>query len=113
MDNSGATSGLVSMGWMSAALLLVVAVMCWAAGRGLVRMNGFVGIRLPALQRDEAAWRAGHRAGVLPAGVTAAVAVIGALVGLAVTPAYWVAVGALLVGLVWTVAAAVRAARAA
>ena len=56
--------------------LLLIAVTA-AAARGAIPANGLVGIRTPATQRSEEAWRAAHRAAlavVVPGGVLVAVA---------------------------------------
>lgn len=53
-------------------------------GRGVIPRGWGVGIRLPAIQQSNAAWRAGHRAAVLPYAVFALVAVGVAVLPLAV-----------------------------
>jgi len=53
-------------------------------GRGVIPRGWGVGIRLPAIQQSDAAWRAGHRAAVLPYSVFALVAVGVAVLPLAV-----------------------------
>lgn len=50
-------------------------------GRGVIPRGWGVGIRLPAIQQSDAAWRAGHRAALLPYAVFALAAV-----GVAVLP---------------------------
>jgi hypothetical protein len=53
-------------------------------GRGVIPRGWGVGIRLPAIQQSDAAWRAGHRAAVLPYSVFALVSVGVAVLPLAV-----------------------------
>jgi len=53
-------------------------------GRGVIPRGWGVGIRLPAIQQSDAAWRAGHRAAVPPYAVFALVAVGVAVLPLAV-----------------------------
>ena len=107
------TAGLASIGWVFTAVLLVIAVICWAAGRGKIAINGVVGIRIPSLKRSEAAWRAGHAAGAMPACIAFGVAVVCSVIGLFASPAYWGTFVALVGGLVWVVVSAARAANAA
>jgi uncharacterized membrane protein len=43
-------------------LAVLVVAMTRAAARGRLPANGLLGIRTPATQRSDTAWRAGHRA---------------------------------------------------
>ena len=47
---------------ISVALAVMVLVITVAVARGALSANGLLGIRTPATQRSEAAWREGHRA---------------------------------------------------
>lgn len=47
---------------ISAVLAVAILAMTVAASRGALPANGLLGIRTPATQRSEAAWREGHRA---------------------------------------------------
>lgn len=93
------------------ALVLAMALVC---ARGWVRPNHGVGLRIPATQRSETAWRVGHRAAV-PAAVTGTAVIAVALVISLADPAtrtamMVVAVIAFVGELVWMVLAANRAA---
>ena len=111
MHDQDPVLGLVIVGWVFTGLLLIVAVVCIAAGRGSLPPNQLVGLRLPVLMRDERSWRAGHAAGRVPALVCFAIALVCDLIGLAQPGAYWGAIAAFVLGLVWIVVVAVRAAR--
>lgn len=102
---------LIILGWTFTGLLLVLVVICIAAARGALPLNGFVGIRIPSLMRNDAAWRAGHAAAVRPATVAFVVALIASGIGLALPPAYWGAIGAFAAGVVWVFIRSSRAAR--
>lgn len=103
---------LTVLGWVFTGLLLVLVVACIGAGRGLIPRNHFFGVRLPALVRSDAAWRVGHAAGVLPAGIAFLVAVVCSVIGLAVHVAYWGSIVAMAGGVVWVFKRASRAATA-
>ncbi|MCJ1712954.1 SdpI family protein [Microbacterium sp. M1A1_1b] len=61
---------------MIAAILTVIFVVLPA--RGVIGRNPFVGVRTRATMQDDAAWRRGHQAAILPTGVaTGAVIVLG------------------------------------
>lgn len=101
------------LGWVFTGLLLVLVLACIGAGRGTIPLNHFVGIRLPALMRSDAAWRAGHTAGVAPAGVAFVVALVFSAIGLIASPAYAGAIAAFVIGVGWSMLRATRAARTA
>jgi len=110
MGNQNAAHGLATLGWVCTALLLMMAFICLAAGAGKLRANGVIGIRIPAVMRSEAAWKAGHAAGVVPAFISCAVGLACSAVGLITSVAYFGAIVALVGGLIWVVIRAVRAA---
>ena len=110
MDDS--TAGLALMGWVVAGLLLLVSVICFGAARGTIALNSFVGLRVPALTRNDEAWRAGHAAGQIPALVAFVIALVFDALGPASSAFYWGAIAAFLAGLTWTVIRAKRAADA-
>ncbi len=92
-------------------------LLVWLAGRGVIRRNRVVGIRLPHVLESDDTWREGHRAAVGPASVGAIVAaliwVIAALAP-SVSPATPIVVVLAVAGeLAWAAAAAVQAARTA
>lgn len=100
--------GLVVAAWVFTALLLLV-VACVAAGRGTLPLNHLFGVRIPALMRSDAAWRAGHAAGVVP-GVYALVIAFGcSTVGLFTPVAYWGSIAAFVGGVAWVAVTASRA----
>lgn len=105
-------NGLSIITWVFTGLLLVLVVVCVAAGRGAIPRNRLIGVRIPALQRSAAAWRVGHAAGVLPATVALAAALVFSLVGLAVPIADVGSLIAFVAGLVWVLARASKAANA-
>lgn len=113
MEKMNVPESLPALGWIFTGVLLVVAIVCWAAGAGKIPLNGAVGLRIPPLTRNAAAWKAGHAAGVVPAVVAFAVGLVCCLVGLFAPTLYWGAIAALIGGLVWVVIAAVRASHAA
>jgi SdpI/YfhL protein family len=101
------------VGWILAAVLLVIAVVSAAAGRGAIRRNPYAGIRLPPLQRSEAAWRAGHAAAVVPSIVAFVVTMVASAIAIALPVVEWAAVVAFVLGAVWAVTLAARRANAA
>ncbi|MDL9978049.1 SdpI family protein [Microbacterium candidum] len=48
---------------VAAYVVVLLIVLC---GRGVIKVNGAVGLRVPALMASEGAWEAGHRAAVAP-----------------------------------------------
>lgn len=75
-----------------AAASVLIAVVIWLCGAGVIRRNPIVGLRLPALFASDDAWKAGHRAGVLPTIAAAVICVILTIV-VAVSPTTFGAVG--------------------
>ncbi len=69
------TPGAIIIGAVGLGLIAVLAL----CARGVIPRGWAVGIRLPALQQSDAAWRAGHAAALVPYAVFA---VVGALVAL-------------------------------
>lgn len=106
METQDAVAGLAITGWIAAGLLLLIIVICVAASRGSLTLNNVIGLRVPALMRDEDSWRAGHAAGLVPAAVSFTIALAFSLVGLALPLAYWGAIATLVAGLIWIVARA-------
>ena len=102
---------LTIVGWTFSGLLLVMVVICIAAASGRLPLNGFVGIRIPSLMRDDGAWRAGHTAAVRPAAVALVVALVASGIGPALPPAHWGAIAAFVAGVVWVFVSASRAVR--
>jgi hypothetical protein len=92
---------LVLIAWVFTALLLVLLLTCIAAGRGTLPKNRGFGVRLPSLMRSDAAWQAGHRAGVMPSAIAAVVALVSSVVGLAIPATYYLSIAAFLIGVVW------------
>jgi hypothetical protein len=60
-------------------VLLLVALMCRAGGKGRLRRNSFAGIRIRSTMASDEGWRAGHAAAVVPSwiGFVAAALVVG------------------------------------
>ncbi|MGA7203933.1 MAG: hypothetical protein WBX27_04795 [Specibacter sp.] len=100
------------LAWLFTALMLVLVVVCIAAGRGAIPVNHLIGVRIPALKRSPGAWRAGHAAGVFPAGVAFIVGLVFSLFGFVTPMAYWGSIVAFLGGVVWVFIRASRAAKA-
>jgi SdpI/YhfL family protein len=92
---------LALLGGVFTGLLFVLLVTCIVAGRGILPVNHFFGVRLPALMGSQAAWRGGHRAAVIPAAVAFTIALIGSGVGLVVPVASWIAIIAFTAGIIW------------
>lgn len=112
---TAASSLLGVLGWLFTALLVLLVVACVGAARGAIRVNHLFGVRLPILMRSEAAWRAGHRASIVPAACAAAVALTASSVAIAVPGGHLiaiVAIAAFAVGVVWVFLRASRAASA-
>jgi hypothetical protein len=64
--------------WAAIALSILVTGITVLAGRGSIPANGLVGIRTPAVTRNDHTWAAGHRAAVpILTAVSAVVAVAG------------------------------------
>lgn len=110
METQNPVAALVLLGWLSAGLLALIAVICLAAKRGSLTVNPMVGLRLPSLMRDEESWRVGHAAALMPALAALALAVTFDLIGLVALPAYWVAIATFVAGLVVIVVRASKAA---
>jgi hypothetical protein len=102
---------LAILAWAYTALLLLAVVICRLAGSGKIRPNSLVGIRIPPVMRSDAAWKAGHVAGVVPAACGFGLAAICSIAGLVNPVAYWGAIIAFIGGLAWMVVAANRAAK--
>lgn len=113
MGTHDTAAALPVLGWMFTGVLLLIILISRAAGDGRIPPNSTIGIRLPQLQRSDAAWAAGHAAGIRPAIVACSAAATCSLLGLLAPIAYWGAIAAFAGGLVWVVTAAVRAANAA
>jgi len=73
---NGVSMPLTLLGWVFTGLLLVLVVTCIAASRGAIPLNHYFGVRLPVLMRSNAAWRAGHAAGGVPAAIAFVVALM-------------------------------------
>lgn len=52
----------MAYGWVLVTVSIFVVVMTLLATAGRIAPNGLLGIRTPATQRDEVAWRRAHRA---------------------------------------------------
>jgi hypothetical protein len=100
------------LGWVFTGLLLLLVVTCIAASRGAIPLNVFFGVRLPPLMRSDAAWRAGHAAGVVPAVIAFVVALVCSAIGIVAPVAYWGSIVAMVGGVVWVFVRASRAANA-
>lgn len=96
---------------VSAYAVAVLIVLC---GRGVIRRNGAIGLRLPAIMASEDAWEAGHRAAVAPAFAGALVGTLFLSAGALMPGVRDIAAMPVLVslagGLVWGAALGVRAA---
>lgn len=101
------------LGWVFTALLGVLVAACVLARLGVLHKNHLFGVRLPALMRGEAGWRAGHAAGVVPAVVAFVVALVCAILGDFWQLAYLGSIAAFVGGTIWVMAVASAAARAA
>ena len=101
---------IVVLAWVFTALLLILFLACIAAGRGVIPRNHWFGIRLPPLKRSDAAWRAGHAAGVAPSAVVFVIALVCCFMGATAPIAFWGAIVAFVGGLAWVGSEAIRAA---
>lgn len=104
--------GIIVLG--AASIAVAVGVILCAAG--VIRRNPWVGLRIPSLFASDAAWKAGHRAAVLPVLCSTVVNVVLAILALTMMAAspgtvlIWVALVVLLAG---TIIGAVLGSRAA
>jgi hypothetical protein len=64
---------VISVVVLFVALALVVVLLDVLCATGVIPRNHIVGLRLPALFLGDDAWRAGHRAAVMPAAIGAVV----------------------------------------
>ncbi|MDN3478154.1 SdpI family protein [Curtobacterium sp. APC 4022] len=98
--------------WSVVSVLVLVMVLVCA--KGWIKPNHGIGLRIPATQRGETAWRVGHRAAVPAALTGTAVIVVALIVSLADTKtgtAMMVVAAVAFAGeLVWMIFAANRAA---
>ena len=98
--------------WIFTTLLLLLLGVSLAASRGSIPVNHFLGIRIPALKRSEAAWRAGHRAAILPTALALGLSLVFSILGLREPVAYVGTIIVFVCAVIWTFIAASRAARA-
>ncbi|MGU3646231.1 SdpI family protein [Microbacterium sp. C23T] len=101
---------LAVLAWVFTALLGVLVISCLAASVGRLRRNRYFGVKLPALEKSDDAWREGHRAAVMPATVSFAVAAVAAIVGVFVPLAYVVTIMVAVFGVIWVFVRSTRAA---
>lgn len=111
MPTHSSLGALPILGWVFTAVLLLTVVVSFAAGRGAIPLNPYLGIRIAPLMRSDAAWKAGHAAAVVPSAVAFVVSLACCLVGLAVGAVYGGSIVCLVGGLAWASVNAVRAAR--
>lgn len=97
--------------WIFTGLLLLLVVACVMAGHGAIPLNHFFGVRIPALMRNEAAWRAGHAAARVPAVVAFVLALLCSALGMIAPAAYIGTFIAFIGGVVWVGFTASKAAR--
>jgi hypothetical protein len=110
METQDPLAALAITGWVSAGVLLLIVAICAGAKRGSLPLNNFVGLRIPALMRDEDSWQIGHAAALMPALISFALALGFDVIGVSSWPAYWGAIAVFIAGLVWIIARASRAA---
>ncbi len=111
METQDPVAGLAVIGWIAAGLFLLIVVICLAAKRGSLPLNHMIGLRVPALMRDEKSWQVGHGAALAPAVISLVIATAFDLAGTASALFYWGAIVVLIAGLIWIVVRASRAAR--
>ena len=99
------------LAWVFTLLLVLLVVACIAGARGSLPRNHLFGIRLPALQVSDDAWRAGHFAAAIPACVALASALMCSLIGLLTAEAYFGTIFAFVGGVIWVMIIATRAAK--
>lgn len=102
---------------LAVALSLMVVAVTFLAARGILPLNGFIGIRTRAVMRTEATWKAGHSSALpLTAGTSLATCIAAGVV-LLVSPAErleetgLVATGVFVLGLLGAALVANRAAK--
>lgn len=111
MESRHLFAALPVLGWVFTAVLLGLMVVSYAAGRGAIALNPYLGIRIAPLMRSDAAWKAGHAAAVVPSVVAFVVSLACSVIGLFVVAVYWGSVACLVGGLAWASVNAVKAAR--
>ena len=99
--------------YIIAAAMLLVVVVTQLAASGMIRRNGFVGLRIPPTMASEAAWVAGHRAARAPSWIGFVLVAIAAGVAQYTAGAMTAAIVLLFLFLGWSVLAAWRGAGAA
>ncbi|MEP6480610.1 MAG: SdpI family protein [Rhodoglobus sp.] len=62
--------------------LLLVAGVTQLGANGVIKRNGFVGLRIPSTLRSDAGWLAGHRAAATPAWIGFAVTTVAGVAAL-------------------------------
>ncbi|PQZ93626.1 hypothetical protein CQ018_08145 [Arthrobacter sp. MYb227] len=98
--------------WVFTTLLCLLLGVALAASRGSIPINHFLGIRIPALKRSEAAWRAGHRATIIPTALALVLSLVFSILGLLDPLAYAGTIIVFVCAVIWTFIAASKAARA-
>lgn len=68
--------GLVLAILVGPLLMAVLALFSQHAAAGRIPRNHLVGIRLPSTQASDAAWRAGHRAAIVPSWIACVVLIV-------------------------------------
>ncbi len=102
---------LANLAWVCTAMLLLITLASVAGGAGWVPLNPLFGIRTRATKRSAAAWRAGHRAAILPSVVSLVAVALLSAIGLGAALVNWAAIIGAISGVVWLVSTATRAAR--
>jgi hypothetical protein len=97
---------------------LFIAVLSQLGGNGVLKRNGFLGLRIPSTMYSDDAWRAGHHAAALPAWIGFVAITVAAIIGLVLfksdsgSATISIVVGAIfLITLIWAVIVASFAAR--
>lgn len=111
MHYTDVLGGVLIIAWVFTALLLLLAVSVTLAGRGTIKRNPIIGIRIPSLFSSDDAWQRGHAAAIRPSWIGFIVALACVLVGVFEPVVYWAALGVFVVTTVWIFPAADRAAK--
>lgn len=91
--------------------MLLVAVVTQLSASGKIARNGFFGIRIPPTMASDAAWKAGHKAALVPVWIGFVLVAVAAGFAQFTPQAMIACLGLLLLSLGWGTAAAWRAAK--
>ena len=99
--------------WVLTAVLVPLAIVAVLGSTGVIPKNRWFGIKLPALERSENAWRVGHAAAIPSAVIGSVFALASTIIGLFYPVLNFVTLALFVVTVVVALAIASKAAHAA